>query len=331
LHFFDRIMKHLIIGGGSIGKRHLRNLQSLGETELFCFRRSYDPQFEIDYHCKVIISYNEIKRIKPDILYVCNPTSMHHEGIQWAQDLGAHLFMEKPMTHDELIFQQACQHRDKTHVFFIGFVLRYHPLVKIIKEKLNDKLIGEIFSARFEFGSFLPNWHPEENYKEGYAAIKSLGGGVINTITHELDLMLYFFGAPQSVYAAKANLGQLQIDVEELSESIFSYQWGFATLHLDFLQKDYDRQLKIIGSDGKITWNFRENAIIIERPNVTRETIKLNVEDFNQLYLDELKDFFELIRLNKTQHPLDFEYAIINTQWMLAMHKSAETKKIWEI
>ena len=324
-------MKHLVIGGGSIGKRHLNNLFKLGERDLFCLKRSYNKDFENEFNCTVISSYDEVKLLKPEIIYVCNPTALHHEGLSWAQNLGAHLFMEKPLTNDENIIHEMLQQWNKQQVFFIGFVLRYHPLVKSIKEKLNEKVIGEVFSARFEFGSYLPNWHPWENYKEGYAAIKSLGGGVINTITHELDLILYLFGNPTSVLAAKANLGHLQIDVEELSESIFRYPWGFATLHLDFLQKDYDRQIKILATAGKIIWNWRDNEVIIERLSEPKETIEIKVDDFNQLYIDELKDFFELIRLNKIQHPLDFDYAINNTKWMLAIHKSAETQKTWEI
>jgi predicted dehydrogenase len=324
-------MKHLVIGGGSIGKRHLNNLYSLGETKLFCFRRFYDKDFEAEYHCKVVTSYDEIKHIKPDILYVCNPTSMHHYGLLWAQDLGAHVFMEKPLTHDEHILHEVLQQWKQQRVFFIGFVMRYHPFISIIKERINHRLIGDVFSARFEFGSYLPNRHPWENYREGYAAIRSLGGGVINTITHELDLMLDVFGIPQSVLAAKANPGHLQLDVEELAEAIFRYPWGFATLHLDFLQKDYDRQIKILGTEGKIVWNWKDNEISIYRYNEPKEIIELKDTDFNQYYIDELKDFFELISLNKIQHSLDFDYAITNTQWMLAMHKSAETQKIWEI
>lgn len=324
-------MKHLIIGGGSIGKRHLVNLYNIGETELFCFKRSYDEVFETQFHCKVITTKTEAQQAKPDILYVCNPTSQHYDGLLLAQELGTHLFMEKPLIHNEHLLKKMVAKWENKCVFFIGFVLRYHPLVKILKEKINEKVIGEVFSARFEFGSFLPNWHPEENYHEGYAARKALGGGVINTITHELDLILHLFGTPESVISAKVNQGYLKIDVEELAESIFRYPWGLATLHLDFLQKDYDRQIRILGTEGKITWNWRDNTIIINRNSIPVEVIELKDLDINQLYIDELKDFFELIRLNKTQHPLDFEYSITNTKWMMAMHKSAETQRIWEI
>jgi len=324
-------MIHLVIGGGSIGKRHLKNLFLLGEQALYCYRRKYDKDFETEFNCKIITSVDEVKSLKPDVIYVCNPTSLHHEGLQWAQELGAHLFMEKPLTHSESILQDVRQKWSRQHVFFIGFVLRFHPLVKIIREKLKDKTIGEVYSARFEFGSFLPNWHPWEDYKEGYAASSELGGGVINTITHELDLMLYLFGTPESVTAAKVNTGHLQIDVEDLAESIFRYPWGLSTLHVDFLQKDYDRQIRILGTEGKMIWNWHENTVVIKRFNEPGKTIEIETIDFNEYYLEELKDFFELIRLNQIHHPLDFDYAITNTQWMLGIHKSAETKKTWAI
>ena len=63
-------------------------------------------------------------------------------------------------------------------------MLRFHPMYISIKKLMDEKSIGKWHSARFEFGSWLPNWHPNENYKHGYSARKDLGGGVINTICH---------------------------------------------------------------------------------------------------------------------------------------------------
>ncbi len=322
-------MKHLILGGGSMGKRHLRNLFSIGERDLFCYRRHYDAGFEEDYNCIVLTSYDEVRQIKPDVIYVCNPTSLHYEGFLMAQETGSHIFMEKPLIHNEQLLKTMTLQWDYDRVFFIGFVLRYHPLLKIVKEKLNDRVIGDVFSARFEFGSFLPDWHPGEKVSEGYAGVKSLGGGVINTVTHELDLLIYLLGIPDSVIAAKTNLDHLHIDVEELAEAIFRYRWGFATLHLDFLQKDYNRNINIIGTEGKISWIWPDNKVIIERHNQPREIIEIKT-DINQLYVDELIDFLDLINSNKINHPLDFDYAVTNTQWMLSIHKSAEKETQWE-
>lgn len=322
-------MKHLIIGGGSIGKRHLTNLSLLGETELFCLKRFYDENFEKEYKCKVLTTFDEVDQLEPDAIYVCSPTSLHYEGFSMARRIGSHIFMEKPFIHDETLLKIMERQWNYDRVFFIGFVLRYHPYLKIIKEKLEKKIIGDIFSARFEFGSFLPDWHPGEKVSESYAGVKSMGGGVINTITHELDLMINLLGDPQAVIATKANLNHLQVDVEELAEAIFRYPWGFATLHLDFLQKEYNRNLTLTGTEGKISWNWSENKVVISKHNQPREIIEMKT-DSNQLYIDELKDFLSLVKANKINHSLDFNCAITNTQWMLSMHKSAEKEAKWE-
>ena len=200
-------------------------------------------------------------------------------------------------------------------------MLRYHPAVKKIKKLLNDQKIGKIFSARFEFGSWLPYWHPNENYKNSYASKKTLGGGVINTINHELDLIQYFFGEPTNIMTTKSNVGDLGIEVEDIAESILSFKDKIVSLHIDFLQKDYDRNIKILGSLGKIVWNWHENEIKIILHNKKNEYINIGEIDINQLYIDELIDFFELIKNMQIKHNLDFKYACLNTKIMLKMHK----------
>jgi predicted dehydrogenase len=321
-------MKHLIMGGGSIGKRHLKNLHFIGERELFCYKRQFDSTFEEEFACRVITTFEEVKEIKPDVIYICNPTSLHHQGIEWAQEIGCHVFMEKPLTHDFGILRLISQKWKNDHVFFIGFVLRYHPLLIKLKEKLEEKSIGEIFYSRFEFGSYLPDWHPGEDFRSSYAGVKSLGGGVINTVSHELDLMLHLFGEPKSVVAAKANLHLLQIETEEIAEAIFEYHWGLATLHLDFLQKKYDRHLRITCTKGELLLNWQENKLTIKRDNEV-EVIQVK-SDINQLYINELKDFFELIKSESLNHSLDFKNAVTHTKWMLLIHQSAEKKRQWE-
>jgi predicted dehydrogenase len=321
--------KYLIIGGGSIGRRHLKNLFYLGKRELFCLRRNKDNAFEREFRCIVLTSFDEVYQLKPDVIFICNPTSLHAESLILAENTGAHVFMEKPLTHSEESISNIKKSYKNLSVFFIGFMLRFHPLVKAIKTLLKEDAIGNVYSARLEFGSFLPYWHPWEDYKIGYAARKDLGGGVINTITHELDLMLHFFGNPEGVVTSGRNIGLLEIEVEELCEAIFLYSWGLATIHLDYLQKDYDRQIRIFGTEGKITWNWHENRVIIARHKKAPEVVDIKSFDVNQLYIDELEYFLKLIEDKQHNHPLDFDYALNNTEWMLKMHKSSENQYIW--
>jgi predicted dehydrogenase len=207
-------------------------------------------------------------------------------------------------------------------------MLRFHPLVQKIKAIIDSKELGPVYSARFEFGSYLPDWHPWEDHRTSYASRKELGGGVINTITHELDLIQYYFGEPISVQCTKATFGKLSIETEEIAEACFEYKDKLVTLHLDYLQKDYDRNIKILCDEGKIVWNWHENLVRVTRHKGEERMYTLKDFDVNQLYIDELKDFIGLIKSSNSsvKHPLDFAHAQTNTSLMLLMHTAAEQK-----
>ena len=230
-------MNILIAGGGSIGQRHIKNLQILGDHSIWVLKRTQDPAFEKEFNVTVLNSYDEAEKLELEAIFICTPTSLHNEGLKWGIKNNLHVFMEKPLIHNSEGMQKAeALLSGYSGTFFIGFMLRYHPLVRRIKTLLNEKRLGEVYSARFEFGSYLPYWHPWEDYRISYAARPELGGGVINTITHELDLIQYFFGNPESVVCEARNLNRLQIDVEEVCEAIFGYPEKTVSLHLNYLQ-----------------------------------------------------------------------------------------------
>ncbi len=206
-------------------------------------------------------------------------------------------------------------------------MLRFHPLVNKIKSVIDSKQLGKVYSARLAFGSYLPYWHSYEDYKISYASKKELGGGVINTITHELDLIQHIFGDPKSVIGKKSNFNKLKIDVEEVFEGVLVYDDKLVSLHLDYLQKDYDRTISILCDEGKIDWNWHENEILIKQHK--KETVRHGMGDFdvNQLYLDEVRHFFKLIEHKVVNHSLNVVHAFKNTEITLALHRASEEKK----
>lgn len=322
----------VIVGGGSIGQRHINNLQYLGYKNIYCLKRHKDIDFENKFKVKVITSYSQLKIIKPFAVFICNPTSLHIKSLNEAVKADAHVFMEKPLIHDKTGLNSAKKILKQFNgIFFIGFMLRFHPLVNKIKSIIDSNKLGKVYSARFEFGSYLPYWHPYEDYKISYASKKELGGGVINTITHELDLIQYFFGNPKAVKGHKSNLKKLTIDVEELFEGILIYEDKMVTLHLDYLQKDYDRRISILCDEGSINWNWHDNHIVVKKHKEDIETIPLDGFDVNQLYIDELLSFFDLIKSNTLEHNLDSKHAIGNTEITLALHKASDNDKKVEI
>ncbi len=319
-------MKFLIVGGGSIGKRHIKNLNTLGFTDNYCLKRTHDTIFESENKVTVVTDISQIKG-KVDGVIICTPTSLHNEGLMIAKKLNSAIFMEKPLIHSVEGLNEAQQIlKDFNQVFFIGFMLRYHPLVLAIESIIASKRLGNVYSARFEFGSFLPFWHPWEDYKESYASQKQLGGGVINTITHELDLIQFYFGSPLKLTCTKSNFGKLGIDVEEMADAVFEYEDKVVTLHLDYLQKDYDRRIRILCDEGSIMWNWHDQRIEVKKHGEALEFVEIKDFDVNQLYIDELKDFISLIDTQMVSHSLDFSHAISNTTLLLKMHEVADFK-----
>ncbi len=320
-------MNFLVIGGGSIGRRHIDNINKLGGHRIFCLKRQYDPAFEDSHGAKVITHINQLTDTI-DALFVCTPTSMHVEALETARQLNCAVFMEKPLIHSRVGLEEAERHLaqlDKP--FFIGFMLRYHPLVRKMKGILEGGVLGSVYSARFEFGSYLPYWHPWEDHRISYASKKELGGGVINTISHELDLIQYFFGAPDSVVCVARNFGKLDIEVEEIAEAVFGYPQQLVTLHLDYLQKDYNRAIKVLGENGSATWNWHDQkiSIAIHKAETVEEKLDADFE-VNQLYVEELKDFISVVEQSDRGHSLNAKHAIENTRLLLAMHQAATTQ-----
>jgi hypothetical protein len=134
--------------------------------------------------------------------------------------------------------------------------------------------------------------------------------------------MLYFFGGPSQVTCLSANYGKLEIEAEEVAEALFSYSDKIVSLHLDYLQKEYSRAIRILCDNGSIDFNWRANKITVHA--VGQEPVEHLLPDFdvNQLYIDELKDMIRLMEQDLPTHPLDLDYAMMNTAILLDMHRS---------
>lgn len=321
-------MKIVVIGGGSIGKRHIRNLLSLGvlAEDIACLKRAEDPGFETATGVRVIVDRQQLSAFQPDAIIIATPTSLHLDGLKLAIELQAAVFMEKPLIHDAGLLTAARDlMKNHSQPFFIGFMLRFHPLVKRMKAFVDQEPLGKIWGGRFEFGSYLPYWHPWEDHRDSYASRKELGGGVINTISHELDLVLYFFGMPAQLFCKGMNFGKLGIEVEEMAVSIFQYSDKLVNIQVDYLQKDYNREIKLLCDEGRLVWNWHDNCIKVYPHKGEVEEWALENFDVNQLYVDELASFLELVQHKTLHHPLDFAYAADNTACLLKMHESDAT------
>jgi predicted dehydrogenase len=249
--------KLLIAGLGSIGRRHLRNLKSLGESNVVLLRshRSTLPDEELrGYPIETDIG-QALKRHRPDAVIVTNPTSLHLDVAIPAAEAGCAILLEKPISHslngvDKL---RAAMNRNEAPVV-VGFQLRYHPGLVRARGLIADGRLGRVLSSRVHFSEYLPAWHPWEDYKQGYAARSDLGGGVLLTQCHSLDYLPWLVGPVVSTWGYLAKVSDLDIDVEDSAEIAVQFADGSpGSLHIDFAQQPSSHRVEIAGSRGSVS------------------------------------------------------------------------------
>ncbi len=288
--------KILIIGVGSIGKRHYKNLLALGYEQVYVYdsnsRKIQNSKFKIQN-----LGMGTLEKF--DVAFICSPNHLHIKQAMLAAKAGCHLFIEKPLSHNLLgvaMLNKICQR--KKLITMVGCNLRFHPCLRFIKNYLANKELGKIYSIYLEFGYYLPFWRPETDYRKNFAARRDTGGGIILDDIHEFDLAFWlnnFSPVRQSKFFYE-RVSNLEIETEDLSLAIFRFQNDiFASIHSDYLQQHYSRNCKVVGEKGNLEWDFHENVVWLKSKNRTKKLLHPKGFVFNQTYIDEIKYFFQCV------------------------------------
>ena len=259
-------MRFLIAGYGSIGKRHVKNLIALGQTDLV-FYRSHKSTLEDDLieGFPVETDLQSALDHDPDAVIISNPTALHMDVALPAAKNGCDIFIEKPLSDSmEKVEDLRAMVNNKCVQVLIGFQFRFHPNLIDIKKMLEHGMIGKVLSVRSHWGEFLPDWHPWEDYRDSYSARKDLGGGVVLTLCHPIDYVRWLFGEviDQDQWSLVGYESELDIDVEDTAEiGLRTKKGAIISIHLDFNQKPPSHRMEIIGTGGTIRWDYYQSEI----------------------------------------------------------------------
>lgn len=293
-------MKFLIAGLGSIGRRHLRNLLTLGERDILLYRthQSTLPDVELDSF-PVESDLQTALSQDIDAVIVSNPTSLHLEVAIPAAEAGCHLLIEKPVSHsmDRVSELSAAVQRSESQLL-VGYQFRFHPGLQKVADLLEASAIGRPLSVRAHWGEYLPGWHPWEDYRLGYSARSELGGGVILTLSHPLDYLRWLFGDVDSVWAFTGHLSDLALDVEDTAEIGLKFADGVpGSVHLDYNQRPSEHYLEIIGNQGTLRWNNADGAVRWQHVDNTSRVHNPPPDfDRNSLFLAEMRHFIQIAK-----------------------------------
>jgi len=289
-----------VIGCGSIGKRHLANLKSLGVDDIVAF----DPQAErreaaARLGASAFESLDALWERRPAVCLIATPTALHLPVALAAAQQGCHLFIEKPLSHawdgvESLIDAVRRRHL----VTLVGCNLRFHPGLRTVKRLLQEGAVGRIIAARVEVGQYLPDWHPAEDYRKNYSARQDLGGGVILDAIHEIDYVRWLIGEVAAVVCLAGRLSALEIDTEDTAALILRFAQGaIGEVHLDYVQRAYRRTCQVIGEQGTIHWDYTAGRVRWYDGRDRGWRVFSNPAGWepNQMYVDEMSHFLACV------------------------------------
>lgn len=318
----------LIAGLGSIGRRHLKILRDLGETNVLLYRTGLStlPEEELA-GIPVVFDLEEALRQRPEAVIVSNPTALHLDVAIPAARQGCHILLEKPVSHSlERVEELKEALNSGGGQLLVGYHYRFHPGLQKVKTLIENGEIGRPLYVRAQWGEYLPDWHPWEDYRKGYSARSDLGGGVVLTLSHPLDYLRWLLGEIVELTAVTGQLGDLGIDVEDTAEIIIRFEKSaLGSLHLDYNQRPPRHDLEFIGTRGTIQWDYYKKVTRIYRVNQGDwEAIPLPVSfERDDLYRAQMHHFLRVCRHH--ERPVcTLEDGIRALELALAVHNSQE-------
>ena len=340
-------MKALIVGLGGIGQRHTRNLRTLlgGSVEIIAYRvrrqthvvtptLGADPNrnVEHEYEIRTFCDLQEALAQKPEVAFICNPTSLHVPVALACLQANCDIFVEKPLSDSVCGIDQLI-HTAENHssIAMVGYQLRFHPCIRALTETVKSGILGNLLAVRVIIGEYLPNWHPYEDYREMYASRAELGGGVVLSQIHEFDYLYSLFGIPKRVFAMGGHWSDLDVNVEDTATMLMEYTWADRSLpvqlHQDYLQSPPSRQCEVIGDRGRVLMDLHNLTVtLFKRGNTAPEFQTFPGFERNQLFLDELKHFLECVQ-SRSKPVVDLHDGLQSLRVAVAAKQSMQTSQ----
>jgi predicted dehydrogenase len=253
----------LVLGAGSIGRRHARNLAAAGASVAVADPVATDG---------VTIAWDDADPAAFAGVVVASPTVHHLDQAQAAIASGTRALVEKPLATTAAAATPLQAANDRVRV---GFNLRFHEPVRRLMDLVHEGRAGRVLSARLWFGHDLTAWRPGTDYRKSYSAQAALGGGVLLDAIHELDLAVWLLGPDLSVEGAVVSqVGDLDLDVEDTVRALLRTPDGAPVeIALDYLSKDYRRGIEVIGTEATIRLDWARKVLELDTGDGVEATV----------------------------------------------------------
>ena len=255
-------MRHfVIIGLGSIGRRHMTNLAARFPGAAFTVLRhtpAADPLCD-QLGARIVTDLDAALEGTPDLVIVASPSANHMDCLPRLIASGCNLMVEKPIVTnfadcDSLLAQLKVASKA---VRVSGFNFRYLPSLQLIRKAIHCGDLGQVVRAAFVAGQWLPDWRPAQDYRLSYSADAARGGGVELDLVHEIDVARWFFGELNLEFSMGGRLSSLGLQSNDVSTMVFSASGGpIVQVALDYVSRKPLRHYEVVGDKAGLSWNI---------------------------------------------------------------------------
>lgn len=289
----------LIVGLGSIGRRHFRNLRARGVDNIILYRtgKSTLPDDEL-INFPTFNNLEDALNNNPIGVIISNPTSLHVSTAMIVGKANCHILMEKPVSHtlENLTDLQKIVSDNKL-VFITGYQFRFHPALQRIEKWLREEIIGRIISTHVHWGEDVKNWHSWEDYSKSYSVCSELGGGVALTLSHPIDYLRWIIGDMEKLYALSGTSNCIETNADSIIQISLKYKNGaIGNIYLDYIEKPTKHIFSIIGERGSIHYDNADGSASIFVGCTCVEEYKVpQYFERNTMFIDLVDHFLKCI------------------------------------
>jgi predicted dehydrogenase len=182
----------------------------------------------------------------------------------------------------------------------LGYTWRWWPPLLKVKQLLDAQAVGELKFVKFTMAAHLADWHPWERYQDFFMASETLGGGAILDESHWLDLMLWFFGMPEKLFAKVEKISSLEIETDDNVDMLVFYDNGMrVSLHLDLYARPHEKSIQFVGENGTLIWE--PNSIKIGKEMDPDWDLEEFNYDRNDMFVGVAEEFLKILAGDGTQ------------------------------
>lgn len=288
-------MKVLIIGFGSIGKKHFLALNEL-RFLVDVLSKSYEFSHFEGKNLRLFKDLEELNLQEYDLFIIANITTSHFKTLEFLdQNVKEKIILvEKPLFQKDIEFIPS-----NNNQIYIAYLLRFHPIIQDLKQLVDGK---EVYFAKFICNSYLPNWR-KLDYRQNYSAKKELGGGVMLDLSHEIDLAFYFFKELSLNFSQNLKISELEITSDDFTFLALSAKNTSIHIELDYFSKLNQR---------KILFHTKENSfeadLVHNKLNIYDKTNNFKSKTYENDTFKTLQNMYKAI-LEKDQNLCTLEEA----------------------